>query len=255
MRKIIIIGSGKMGESLARGFVKNYDVLIVGRNKDKLDALQKRIEGLRIDTIDTLSEFGEAVVVLAVKPYDLVEVAKKIQNKPKLLISILAGTTIQTIRENIKADYYVRAMPNIASQYGKGMTALTGDEEFANLTQELFRSIGKSLWLQTENELDIATAVAGSGPAYLALVAEALIDGGVKSGLSRRDANILVHGLFEGFVPLIEAQAPNDIKNSVMSPGGTTAAAIDYLEQKAVRSAFMGCVASAYKKALDLAKR
>ena len=103
----------------------------------------------------------------------------------------------------------------------------------------MFERIGSTLWVGTQKELDIATAIAGSGPAYLALVADALIDGGVALGLTRDDAKKLTVGLFDGFANNLTESEPSQIKASVMSPGGTTAAAICHLEEKSTRSAFI----------------
>jgi pyrroline-5-carboxylate reductase len=107
-------------------------------------------------------------------------------------------------------------------------------------------AIGDTMWLASEKELDIATAVAGSGPAYLALVAEAMMDGGVAGGLKRADSVALVNSLFRGFAPLISAQHPALIKDSVMSPAGTTAAGYKELEIGGVRASFIKAIASAF---------
>ena len=146
-------------------------------------------------------------------------------------------------------------MPNLAAQYGKSMTTLCGDEDFKEEALEICRSFGEALWLSTEKEIDIATAIAGSGPAYLALVAEALADGGVREGLKREDAQILVQGLFEGMGALLSTRTPSQLKDAVMSPGGTTAAGYAALERNGVRNGCIEAVGAAYAKATELGKK
>ena len=123
-----------------------------------------------------------------------------------------------SLKKQIKAKYYIRSMPNVAASVSKSTTTVTGDKEAKNVAMEIFNFIGKAVWVNTEKQLDIATAVAGSGPAFLALVAESLSDGAVKAGLERNISNELVQGLFEGFSHLLVHNHPAIIKDSVMSP-------------------------------------
>jgi pyrroline-5-carboxylate reductase len=134
-------------------------------------------------------------------------VSTHLKGQAKELYSVLAGTTLENLRI-IRATHYVRAMPNLAAQNGLSMTTLVGDTQLKQNAIELFNSIGSTLWLESQKELDIATALAGSGPAYLALIAEALCDGAVREGLKRDDAMILARGLFKGFGELIATIQP-----------------------------------------------
>jgi pyrroline-5-carboxylate reductase len=177
----------------------------------------------------------------------LESVAKQFEGQASVLYSILAGTTIEMLNQNIKADHIIRAMPNVAASFGASATALTGDERVREEAVEIFSAVGESIWLGSEKELDIATAVAGSGPAYLALVAEAMMDGGVKQGLKREDSMRFVQALFGGFAPLLASKHPALIKDSVMSPGGTTAAGYSALEEKGVRDGFIKAIEAAFK--------
>jgi pyrroline-5-carboxylate reductase len=179
--------------------------------------------------------------VLCVKPHALGKVAAYFKGEAELVISILAATALDTLKNEIKAKSYIRAMPNIAAAYGKSMTTLTGDVSSKDKAADILGAIGKTLWVESEKELDIATVLAGSSPAFLALVAESLIDGAVKEGLKRADAFTLTKGLFEGFAKLLENYShPALIKDAVMSPGGTTAKGYAVLEEHKVRSAFIG---------------
>lgn len=254
MNELIIIGNGKMAEALCRGLGNNFKLTVLGRDEKKLKQFKKNLEFVETALIDDAENIDGKIVILCVKPYALESVSTMLEGSPKILISILAGITIEKIKKLIPAKSYIRAMPNLAARYHKSMTTLTGSPNGKEFATKLFNSIGQTLWVNTQKELDIATAVAGSGPAYLALVADAMIDGGVKAGLARVDSIKLVRGLFDGFDETLNEYEPNEIKNSVMSPGGTTAAAIASLEDRAVRSAFINCIESAYKRAVELGK-
>ena len=175
-----------------------------------------------------------------------------IKGEINTLYSVLAGTSLEKIQENINAKYYVRAMPNLAATIGKSMTTLTGEPACKEEAVEIFSAIGYTLWVSSQKELDIATAVAGSGPAYLALIAEALSDGAVKQGLKRDDAMTLVRGLFLGFGEIIQDIHPALLKDAVMSPGGTTAAGYSAMEENGVRNGCIKAIEAAYKRALEL---
>ena len=242
--KLTIIGSGAMAMALADGLKGKFELEFIARDAQKLDMLSQKY------TADC-SELGETVIdgkniLLCIKPYALDRVSEQLYGKARTLYSILAGTPIGTLADKIDAEHIVRAMPNVAAAFGASATALTGDEAIKEEAIEIFNAIGTSLWLGSEKELDIATAIAGSGPAYLALVAEAMMDGGVKQGLKRSDSQTLVRALFKGFAPLIAQKHPALVKDSVMSPGGTTAAGYAALEEGKVRDGFIKAIEAAF---------
>ena len=247
---LTLVGPGKMALALAKGLEKEHDLTIVGRDGEKLLAFAEKLEKHAKTALLDKYDLDGQTVILCVKPHALEATAKKLKGKAAALYSVLAGTPLETLKKAIKAEHYVRAMPNLAAGHFASMTALTGDDAKREEAETLFASIGRTLWVESEKELDIATAVAGSGPAYLALVAEALADGAVRQGLRRDDAETLVRGLFAGFPPLIEASHPALLKDAVMSPGGTTAAGCAALEARAVRAAFAEAVAKAFEKTL-----
>ncbi len=146
-------------------------------------------------------------------------------------------------------------MPNIAASLQNSMTTLTGDEEAKEMALDIFSSIGKTLWLETEEKLNIATAISGSGPAFLALIAEAIADGAVKAGLERHISLQLVQGLFSSTSSLLRHSHPAIIKDSVMSPAGTTAAGLAKMEENAVRTAMIEAINASYKRSKELAKK
>ena len=244
-----------MAKSLIKGLVESYEIEVIGRNESSLEQLKKEIGSISVRLIDSNENIEAKNIVLCVKPYSLDDLAPKLNGEAETLFSVLAGTSLQSIKSKIKSKKYIRTMPNLGASFKKSMTTITGDIELKEQALEIFNKIGKSLWLSSENEIDIATGVAGSGPAFLALIAEALADGAVNEGLKRADAKELVSGLFDGFAPLLSSTNPADIKDGVMSPGGTTAAGYMALERNGVRSAMMEAIADAYSKAKQLKEK
>ncbi len=252
MQTITFIGNGNMGLSIAQGLKSKYNIEVVGRDMEKLNAFEKAL-GIKVDKylLDNF-DISEKTVLLCVKPANVEEVSKKLKGKARVLFSVLAGTSLEKLKKYFKPKAVVRAMPNLAASVGASMTTLTGDQEFQKEAEALLGAVGNTLWLDSEKEIDIATALAGSGPAYLALVAEALVDGAVKQGLKREDAMTTMHGLFAGFGTLIQEIHPALLKDGVMSPGGTTAAGYAALEEGNVRAACMDAIEKAYKRAKEL---
>jgi len=253
MSKLItFIGNGNMGLSIAQGLKDSYTIEVVGRSMSKLEAFEKAL-GVEVNKslIDDFDMSGKTII-LCVKPANVVEVGAKLHGKAEVLYSVLAGTSVAKLKDNFHTNAVVRTMPNLAASVAKSMTTLTGDVAFKDEAQELLGAIGETLWLDSEKELDIATALAGSGPAYLALMAEALADGAVKQGLKREYAMATMRGLFGGFGELIQEIHPALLKDAVMSPGGTTAAGYGALEEGGVRSACMDAIEKAYAKAKEL---
>ena len=252
MQTITFIGNGNMGLSIAQGLKGKYNIEVVGRDMKKLDAFEKALD-VHVDKY-LLNDFdiSDKTVLLCVKPNNVEEVGKKLSGKARVLFSVLAGTTVEKLKKSIKSKAVVRAMPNLAASVGASMTTLTGDHRYQKEATELLGAVGETLWLNSEKEIDIATALAGSGPAYLALIAEALTDGAVKQGLKREDAMATMRGLFAGFGTLIQDIHPSLLKDSVMSPGGTTAAGYGALEDGNVRASCIDAVEKAYKRATEL---
>ena len=244
---ITFIGNGNMALSIAHGLKQKFKIEVVGREKENLDNFEKNL-GIFVDKyLYEDFDMSGKTVIFCVKPANLEEVGLRLEGKAKELYSVLAGTTLENLDSHIKASLIVRAMPNLCASVGESMTTLTGDEELKEKSQLLFNSIGQTLWLNSEKEIDIATAVAGSGPAYLALIHEALCDGAVKQGMKRTDAIKVTNGLFSGFGKLIDTIHPALLKDGVMSPGGTTAAGYAALEKGGVRSSCIDAVEEAYK--------
>ena len=252
MKTITFIGNGNMALSIAQGVKKDYKIEVIGRDMEKLSLFEKSL-GVTIEKhLYKDANVEGKTLLLCVKPANVETVAKLLQGEAKVLYSVLAGTSLQKLKEHFNTKAVVRTMPNLAASVGASMTTLTGDSEYKDEALELLSAIGPTRWLSSEKEIDIATALAGSGPAYLALMAEALTDGAVKQGLKRDDAMEIMRGLFAGFGALIQEQHPALLKDGVMSPGGTTAAGYGALEDGNVRAACINAIEKAYKKALEL---
>lgn len=252
METITFIGNGNMALSIAKGLKNTYKIEVVGRSMEKIElfekALDAKIEKALIDNFD----MSNKTIMLCVKPSNVESIATRLKGEAKVIYSVLAGTSIEKLKLNLNPYAVVRTMPNLAASVNKSMTTLTGDIEYKEEAEKILGAIGATRWLHTEKEIDIATALAGSGPAYLALVAEALTDGAVKQGLRRDDAMAIMRGLFDGFGTLIQDIHPALLKDGVMSPGGTTAAGYGALEDGNVRSSCISAIEKAYKKATEL---
>ena len=242
---LTIIGPGSMAMAIAHGLKDDYKLEFVARDISKLKTIKEEFSA----DIYPLKDFDitNKNILLAVKPYALESVAKQIKGEALTLYSVLAGTTLTALRDSISAKSHVRIMPNISAKFGASTSVITGDIKKKEEVMALFSAIGDTFWVDSEKEIDIATAIAGSGPALLTLVAEAMMDGLVKEGMKRPDAINITNSLFKGFAPLIASNHPAIIKDSVMSPAGTTAAAYGALEEGAVRYSFIKAVGEAFK--------
>ena len=252
MKTITFIGNGNMALSIAEGLKHDYKIEVVGRDLKKLDVFEEKLGVTIAKYLIDGFYIEDRTLMFCVKPANVEEVGAKLKGKARVVYSVLAGTSVEKLRTNINTNAVVRTMPNLAASVQRSMTTLTGDINFKEEAEQLLGEIGATRWLGSEKEIDIATALAGSGPAYLSLIAEALTDGAVKQGLKREDAMVIMRGLFGGFGELIQSIHPALLKDGVMSPGGTTAAGYGALEDGNVRSSCINAVEKAYKKATQL---
>jgi pyrroline-5-carboxylate reductase len=234
---ITIIGNGKMALAIAKGL--NGNVEVVGRDEKKLKEFCKNSDVKKYYLLNDF-DISDKTIILATKPYALTSLSLK--GKAKEIISIMAGKKIEEIKKHISSEIYSRAMPNIGAINQASTTAIFGSDR----AYEIFLKIGTAIKVNSEKELDIATAIAGSGPAFLALVAEAIADGGVLCGMSRELSYEFTKGLFKSYASLEDK--PANIKDSVMSPAGTTASGYEKLEENSVRYSFIKAIKSAYDK-------
>lgn len=242
--KLLLIGAGNMGQAMLKG-LSQYDITVIERDNDRAHKLQQQYPKIQIAS--AISSIDDFIVILAIKPQSLDSF--EIEGVAKGLISILAGTSIKKLKSKIQATYYVRAMPNMAATVQKSATSLCGDVELKSDAMEILSSIGKCFWMKSENELDIASALAGSAPAWLAIVAEALSDGAVNLGMKREVSYEFISALFEGVGAVLQNVHPAILKDQVSSPNGTTIAGIAALEEGAIRDSFIKAMRASYEKA------
>jgi len=253
------MGRAVIQSLLRKRLATKQDIIISEVLAKSRDYIAKRY-GVAVTADNAAAVKGADVIILAVKPHELVAVMRQISGalKSQLVISIAAGINLETLCRHLEYRLVIRAMPNTPAQVGKGMTAWTSAGELSAPQHELARSILSSLgeqhYFADEKYIDMATAVSGSGPAYVFLFIEALIDAGVHIGLPRDIAGKLVIETIAGSADVMKklAMHPAELKNMVTSPGGTTTEALLNLESGGFRSLIIGAVTAAYGKARSL---
>lgn len=261
---VAFIGAGAMGAAmiggLAGGDVDLRRVTASDRNEDRL-ALVRDQFGIRTTLCNRKAARDADVVVLAVKPQVLPAVLSQLQGgirEDALALSIVAGASIASIGSLLKHRAIVRTMPNTPAQVGEGMTVWTATPEVSpeQRTQAgtIVGALGRQLFVDDERFLDIATAISGTGPAYVFLMMEALIDAAVHLGFSRKDARALVVQTIRGAAIYAEHQPvhPAELRNRVTSPGGTTAEALYQLEKGSFRTIMSKAVHAAFQRSVAL---
>ena len=245
--KILLIGAGNMGGAILAGMDRSA-VTVVEAYAPRADELRKMHP--EVSVVEVIPSLEGFVVILAVKPQSLAGMA--FEGRARALISILAGTSIASLRAKIEAEAYIRAMPNLAALHQKAITSVTGDVSFREEALTILSGIGQAVWLESEEHLDIATGLGGSAPAWLALVAEALVDGAVEMGLPRETALVYLPMLFEGTGALLGEEDPAQLRARVSSPGGTTIAGLEALDRAGTHEAFVEAMRACYRRAQEL---
>ncbi|MDO5498167.1 MAG: pyrroline-5-carboxylate reductase [Propionibacteriaceae bacterium] len=263
MARLAIVGAGLMGEAILSGLRAagwaGTDIVVCDQRADRVAELRDRYGVTGADAADAVAD--AQTVLLSVKPADVAGVLATLRPAmadDALLLSICAGVALATLEGGLRdATPVVRAMPNTPARVGQGITALSlgahaTDDHLAEVS-EILGAVGKVVTV-AEKYQDSVTAVSGSGPAYLFLVAEALIEGGVHVGLSREVARDLAVQTLYGSATLLHDSGdhPALLREAVTSPGGTTAAALRKLEDHGVRAAFLAAVEAARDRSLEL---
>ncbi len=247
--QVALFGIGCMGEAMVRGLLQHkgqMSVWGIGRRQDRLEELSGRYPeaGFARETNEAVAQCD--ALVLCVKPQQLHEVApliKGVIREQSLLISILAGTSIQSLQANFGHRHVVRAMPNTPGQIGRGYTGWchsdSVSEEQLALTKTVLGSLGVECRYAHEPLLDTVTAISGSGPGTFAYLIQAYIEAAVKNGMTRANAREAVLRTVLGTAEyLLESQEhPALLQDRVTSPGGTTAAIVYQLDKAGVRAA------------------
>jgi pyrroline-5-carboxylate reductase len=267
-RTIATIGSGVMAEAIIAGLLRGKlvtpDQIVASHPRpDRREALE-RTHGVRTVDGNAVAVAGADVVILAIKPQMLARVGREIRGglKPgQLVLSILAGATTRALTGHLGHREVVRSMPNTPAQLGKGMTVWyatpeTSAEQRAQAAS-LLGALGAQIEVDDEKLVAMATAVSGTGPTYLFLVMEALIDAAVHLGFARHVAHDLVVETLEGSTLFAKQSGmhPAELRNMVTSPGGTSAAALHELESGRLRTVLSEAVWAAFRRTVELGEQ
>jgi pyrroline-5-carboxylate reductase len=262
---IATIGSGVMAEAMIAGLLRaeqvGPDQLVASHPRQDRRSELVASYGVRVVEDNSSAVQGADLVVLAIKPQMLVRVGREIApalSDGQLVISIIAGATTRALANVLRHRAIVRAMPNTPAQLGRGMTVWYATREVSEQQRDrakvLLGSLGTQLEVDDEKLVGMATAVSGTGPTYVFLVMEALIDAAVHLGFPRHIAHDLVVETLEGSTLFAKSSGmhPAQLRNMVTSPGGTSAAALHELESGRLRTVLSEAVWAAYRRTSEL---
>ena len=261
--KIGFIGAGNMGEAYIEALYKENEICFFDQSEERKNYIKEKFGIVSCNSIEEAAEFSDYIVV-AVKPQVvnkvLINLAKYDTLNSKVVISIVAGLKIAKM-EDILGDEQkvVRVMPNTPALIKKGIsgvtfgTSVTKEDESSIL--KIIEATGKAVVVD-EGQQDIVTAISGSGPAYVFMLLNSLAEGGVKLGMSKKNALDLAVETFIGAAELLKSTGkhPEELKDMVTSPGGTTAAGLFKMEENGVRKAMIESVEAAFLRARELGK-
>lgn len=262
MTRIAVIGGGRIGEALIAGLLEagraSKDLIVAEPVPARAQELAEQF-GIRVTTVADAAE-GADLIVVAVKPTDVDSVLGELaevdldSEREQLLVSLVAGVPTSRFEPKLPAGFpVIRAMPNTPMLVGEGMSAIApgryAKESHLQLVRDVLSAVGKVVTV-AENQMDAVTAVSGSGPAYFFLVVEAMVDGAVGLGLTRRIATELVVQTLVGSAAMLDRSEEDAValRAAVTSPAGTTAAAVRKLEEKGLRSAFIEALHAAKER-------
>lgn len=263
--KISFIGSGAMATAMIAGLYKKE--LIDPKNVIAADPYPAQLEKLAGRyQVQTTSSNKEAIkerdiVILSIKPQNLSDVGVELKGHiptDALILSIIAGAPLRNLSRHLHHYRVVRVMPNTPARVGKGMSVWTCTEEVSDAqkqyTQAILGALGEEIFVDHEDYMDMATALSGTGPAYVFMFMEAMIDAGVHMGFSRRVSEQLVYQTIEGSVAFARdsKRHPAELRNMVTSPGGTTADAMYQMEKGGFRTVLSKAIWAAYQKSRRL---
>ncbi len=264
MKKTTIgfIGTGRISRALVAGLVRSSNYRITGYDRDPVvrESFCKTFAVAGMSSMQELAEQADTLI-LAVKPYQMEDVLQELQNGLRadhLLISVAAGITTEFIRSrSLPESRVIRVMPNTPSFVGEGMTALSAGkhagEEDRKHAAAIFSAVGRVMFLD-EKHMDAATAVSGSGPAYMFHIIDAMARGGAACGLDNDDAVLLSAQTMIGAAKLLleSGKQPADLIQEVTTPGGTTEAGLKQMVAHDIRQAMIDTVKAAAKRSSEL---
>lgn len=260
------IGGGNMAEAIIKG-VRSHesgvrkDILVSEPREDRREYLQRTYD---VKTTSDNRRVASScnIIILAIKPQNMADVLDEIADlitEEKTVVSIAAGITLSYLQSKLKTKKLIRVMPNTPAIVQEGMSVMSLCECFSDrdisIVRDIFMSIGKVLTLP-EKYMNAVTAVSGSGPAFVALFVEAVIDAGEKIGLGRDNASELAIQTLIGAAKLLDTgMPPEKLREMVTSPGGTTAAGLRVFEEKGFKNIVYEALYSAMKRAEELGRR
>lgn len=264
-KRLAFIGGGTMAEAMIRGLLDRHlvppsHIEVTGPRRERRSHLTKQF-GVKALASNVEAARDAHVVILSVKPQVLATVMRELRGKlrpDQLVLSIVAGATLRSLRHGLGHKSIVRSMPNTPAQIGMGVTvwAATPDVDSAQreLATLILGALGEVVHAEEEEDVDRATALSGTGPTYVFLLMEALVDAGVHLGFSRRVSEELVLRTVEGSAAFARRSARHlaELRNQVTSPGGTSAAAIYQLEKGALRTVLSRAVYAAFQRTREL---
>lgn len=263
--QIVFIGPGVMAEAMVGGLVERAGVSpgqirLSGPRAARLEELENRFK-VTTTTDNHSAVQGAGIVVISVKPQSLRPALEKVRGavpKNALVLSIVAGAPLAQLGTLLDHEAIVRAMPNTPAQVGEGISVWAATETVSDEQREharlMLAALGQEIYVEDEDYLDMATALSGTGPAYVYLFMEAMVDAGVHLGFPRRIAEQLVAQTVKGSVSYY-LRSPRHLarlRNQVTSPGGTSAAALYYLEKAGFRTALSRAIWAAYERSVQL---
>jgi pyrroline-5-carboxylate reductase len=265
--KVLVIGAGNMGLTYAEGMsksklLKKENIMVLDTSEEKLMELHQ------ISHFDAYKDLDDCVpeadvIFIAVKPYhaeNLFLMLNPLIKPDQILISIMAGITIQSIKDLTGLSKIVRAMPNLPAQIGKGLTSYVASPEVSRIElltiESLLNTTGKSVLVSDENFIDASTGISGSGPAYVFYFMQSMMEAALQMGFSENVSKILVSQTFTGAVKLFNKNnlSPDSWMKKVASKGGTTKAALDSMEDNNVSELIKEAAFAAFDRAVELGK-
>jgi pyrroline-5-carboxylate reductase len=265
--KVLVIGAGNMGLTYAEGMAESpllskHKLRIFDTDPKKIKSLRKKSQFNVFDNLADCLPTAD-IVFIAVKPYHsdgLFEKMKPQLNNQQLFVSLMAGVTIDTIKEKLDTEKVIRTMPNLPAQVGKGVTSYTESEAVSRvellMVRNLLDTTGTSIHVRTEKFIDASTGISGSGPAYVFYFMQSMLEAALKMGFSDYDSKVLVSNTFEGAIALFNDNdiSPKSWIDKVASKGGTTQAAIDSMNDNNVKQLIEDAAYAAFDRAVELGK-
>ncbi|MEA2531968.1 MAG: pyrroline-5-carboxylate reductase [Thermomicrobiales bacterium] len=265
--RLAFVGAGVMAEAMIAGLLDRRLVAPeqIVASHPREDRRKRLVDRFGIRAVDGNREAATQsdLVLLTVKPQVLTAVMRQLHGRlepRQVAISIIAGASIDKLSRGLGHDAIVRVMPNTPAQVGQGMMVWTStedvNEEQRGRVRAVLGALGEELWVEEEKYVDMATALSGTGPTYVFLMMEALIDAGVHMGFPRRIAEEIVLQTVAGSVAFARASGKHmaELRNMVTSPGGTSAEAIYQMEKGGLRTVFSRAVWAAYQRTQTLGK-